>query len=139
MTDRESTVRDHLGQSHADSLRSVSECADAVADCWEGPATTDRDRVVGPMRRALESAGTLSRFPQLLASTAGALGEDLSASPVAAPPYVLVTSVGPVLRATLSRDRLVVTLRVFDVQRGATTRYRRRPVPPAETVDVAFR
>jgi hypothetical protein len=110
-----------------------------VAEGWEGAVTTDRDRVVAPMRRGLESAGTLSRFPQLLASTAAALGETLSASPVAAPPYVVVTSVGPVLRATLSRDRLVVTLRVFEVQRGTTTRYRRRRVPPEETVDVAFR
>jgi hypothetical protein len=56
----------------------------------------------------------------------------MPAPPVAAPPYVVVTSEGVVLRATIPDGRLVVTLRVFDVERGAETRYVRR-----STVDVS--
>ena len=44
--------------------------------------------------------------------------ERLSADPVAAPPYVVVTSEGVLLRATLD-DRLLVRVRVFGLSTDA--------------------
>jgi hypothetical protein len=80
------------------------------------------------------------------AAAAAAAGGQLQAEPVAAPPYVAVTSVGPVLRATLPGGRLVVTVRVFAVERGsegtdgaAGVRYTRGPEMAAEGLAVEFR
>ena len=83
----------------------------------------------------------LAAFPAVLRECVAAAGGQLRAEPVAAPPYVVVTSVGPVLRATLDEGRLVVTLRVFAVERpdalGAW--YVRRGQSAADVVDVAVR
>jgi hypothetical protein len=71
----------------------------------------------------------------------GALaGGRLQADPVPAPPYVVVTSVGPLLRATLEAGRLVVTVRAFRVERGdGGTRYVRDATDPSAAVAVELR
>jgi len=48
-----------------------------------------------------------------------ATGYDLRASPVAGPPYVVVTSCGPVLRATIDPGRLVIRFDAFEVVRDS--------------------
>lgn len=121
-------------------------CADGVAGRWDGDATTDRDRVVGPLERALDRAGVTGRLPDVLADAVGVAGGTLRAEPVAAPPSVTITSVGPVLRATLPDGRLVVTIRAFAVERGsdstdgaAGARYTRGSGTAAEALAVEFR
>jgi hypothetical protein len=117
---------------HAALLDGVAACADAVASSWpewtpSGPtdgstadrATTTRDRVVPPLRTLLAERGLLDACRATLADALDATGTELPATPVAAPPYVAVTSVGPVLRATLPAGRLVLTLGVFEVERAA--------------------
>lgn len=160
MPDVPSTVRAHLREEHADVLAGVEWCADAVVAGWDDqpaapddrpatapeghpatapddrPATTDRDAVVGPLRAALQRAGLLDRFPVVLTDSVRAAGFSLPASPVPAPPYVVVTSRGPVLRATVDAGRLVVTFEVFTVERGETVRYVRTTDDP---LDVRFR
>jgi hypothetical protein len=75
----------------------------------------------------------------VLAGAVSAVGEQLQARPVAGPPYVVVTSVGPVLRATLAERRMVVTLELFTVEHdGDDPRYARRPTD-ADSVAVEFR
>jgi hypothetical protein len=130
-------ARDHLLAEHRDPLATVLDCADAVAAGWEGGATTDPDAVRGPLRAALDRAGVFERLPDLLVTAVRAGGGGLRGRPVAAAPYVTVTSRGPVLRGTLDPGRLVVSLGVFAVGR-APVRYTRsaRRVKDALTVEL---
>lgn len=132
-------VRRYVLAEHADVVEAVIDCADAVAADWSDDTTTDRDAVVPPLAEVLRTTGVLGRLPLVLAGAVEATGNTLSAPPVAAPPYVAVTSRGPVLRATLPDDRLVVTLAVFAVERGETVRYRRGGTTARESVEVALR
>ena len=119
------TVRAHLLDAHTDLLDAVLACADVVADSWDGDATPDR-------------AGVLDRLPAVLAEAVDALGAELPAQPVAAPPYVAITSVGPVLRATLDAGRLVVTIHAFGIECDPT-RYVRGPADPNVALAVELR
>ncbi|WP_284031236.1 hypothetical protein [Halobaculum lipolyticum] len=134
-------VRERLLAEHAALFDGVAACADAVASRWDGDATADRDAVVPALREALEAAGLLRALPALLATAADALGARLPATPVAAPPYLVVTATGPVVRATLPEvGRLVVSLDVFAVDRsGETPRYRRVDAPAGAVLSVAVR
>ncbi|EMA49888.1 hypothetical protein [Halococcus salifodinae] len=137
-TSAPATVREHLLTTHADLLDAVLACADAVADSWDGATTSDRAAVVDPFKRALDRAGVLNRLAAALAGAVDTLDEELPAQPVAAPPYVAITSVGPVLRATLDSERLVVTIHAFAVERDPT-RYVRGPADPADALAVELR
>jgi hypothetical protein len=135
-------VRAHLLDERRDLCSTVADCADAVAAGWPDEGTTGRDAVVGPLRATLERAGVLGQFPVVLRECVAAAGSRLRAEPVPAPPYVVVTSVGPVLRATLDDGRLVVTFRVFAVERGgggSPARYVRSGRSAEEVVAVAVR
>ncbi|WP_336363882.1 hypothetical protein [Halalkalicoccus salilacus] len=137
MNDPERRVRDRLLAAHAGPLAATIERADAVAASWDGPVTR-REQVVEPLRAVLERAGLLERYPPMLVDAAEVLCSTLPASPVAAPPYVTVTSRGPVLRATLSEGRLVVRIDVFAVERDPV-RYVRRGRRPADVLHVERR
>jgi hypothetical protein len=135
----EATVRASLHREHADLLATAEQCADAVAGAWDGETTTDRSAVVPPLETTLRESGVHARLPTVLAGAVSAVGEQLQAEPVAGPPYVVVTSVGPMLRATLPERRVVVTIRLFTIRRdGDAPRYARR-ADDAEPVEVAFR
>ncbi|MEF8840838.1 MAG: hypothetical protein V5A62_04340 [Haloarculaceae archaeon] len=135
-------VREHLLGHRRGTVEATVECAGCVAAAWPGAETTDRERVVDPLRAALSEAGLLGAYPSVLVECVAAAGGELRAEPVAAPPYVTVTSVGPVLRATLDGGRLVVTLGVFDVEREAgdgRPRYVRGVATPEAAVRVEVR
>ncbi|UPV76460.1 hypothetical protein M0R89_20065 (plasmid) [Halorussus limi] len=139
MTDLEAPARERVLDAHAETVEAVLDCADAVAESWDGPTTTDAEAVADPLRAELDAAGAWERLPDLLADAVGATGRSLSASPVAAPPYVTATSRGPMLRATLPDGRLVVLLRAFEIDReSADPRYRRGPSTPEAAVRVEF-
>jgi hypothetical protein len=126
-------VRERLLAEHAGSIDRVWEAADGVVTAWPDTETTDRAAVVDPLERRLRADRTLDRLLSLLETATTALGTRLPATPVAAPPYLVVTATGPILRATLSDrgDRLVVELRAFVVDRtGGEPTYRR--VEPAD-------
>jgi hypothetical protein len=133
-------ARVHLLAERRDLVATVLDCADAVAADWDGDTTSDADRV-GPLLRAtLARAGVIERLPNALRECVAAAGGQLRAEPVAAPPYVVVTSTGPLLRATLDGGRLVVTLRAFRVERGdAGPRYVRDATRVAAAVEVEVR
>ncbi|WP_306057918.1 hypothetical protein [Natronococcus wangiae] len=103
----------------------VNDCADQVAEPWDTSRTTNPNRVVTPFRTALESTGLLEQLPRLLADAVDAAGCELQARPVAAPPYVTVTSRGPILRATIDPGRLVICFDAFEVVRNPVPAYRR--------------
>ncbi|EMA39942.1 hypothetical protein [Halococcus hamelinensis] len=135
---RTAAVHEAVLDRHADLLEAVLACADWVADSWDSEGTTDRAAVVDPFEHALEHTGVHRRLPAVLVTAVDAIGGSLSAEPVAAPPYVTVTSRGPVLRATLETDRLVLTVRAFDVERDPT-RYVRGATAVEDVLGVEFR
>ncbi|WP_243700497.1 hypothetical protein [Halorussus pelagicus] len=134
------SARRFLLNSHRETVESVLDCADAVAETWDAETTGDPGAVADPLRAALDAAGVWPRLPDLLVGAVRATGRSLSASPVAAPPYVTATSRGPVLRASLSDGRLVVLLRVFEIERTSADRsqYARGPETPEQAVHVEF-
>jgi hypothetical protein len=133
-------AREYLRSERRDTVVRTLDCATAVAAGWEDGATTDREQVVPPLRAALDRAGVLDSLPTVLSECVAAAGGELRATPVAAPPYVVITSVGPVLRATLEAGRLVVTIGAFRVERrDGTTRYVHHDPSPADAVSVARR
>lgn len=117
-------AREHLRSEHRDLLATTLDSAAAVAAGFEttvdgDPATRESSGVRENLRTALDRAGALDAFPAALAGAVDAAGATIPAPPVAAPPYVAVTSTGPVLRATLGDARLVVRVAVFEVVDGA--------------------
>lgn len=131
-------ARRHLLDAHRTELAGVLDCADAVAASWDGDAVHDRDQVVEPLRAALDREGVVPRFPDMLRGAVEAAGRDLRGQPVAAPPYVAVTSRGPVLRATTDDGRLVVTVVAFAVE-GDPVRYVRAGGDPPTALSVEWR
>ena len=133
-------ARDHVLAARRPLVEGVLACADRVAADWDGTGTTDRAAVVDPFESLLGASGLLETFPTVLAECVEAAGASLSARPVAAPPYVVVTSAGVLLRATLDGGRLVVTFRAFEVDRtGERPRYVRGPTDPEAAVEVELR
>lgn len=127
------------------TVEAVLACADAVAEAWDGRTTTDPGAVAGPLRDELEAAGVWTRLPDVLAGAVDAAGCSASASPVADPPYVVATSRGPMLRATVDGERpgtderrLVVLVRAFAVERDPV-RYARGPATPDAAVCATFK
>lgn len=75
----------------------------------------------------------------LLAAGTEPLRGGLASTPVAAPPYLVVTGRGPVCRGTLdSGARLVVEVVLFGVERRPP-RYRYRDPSPEECLVVSLR
>ena len=108
-------ARDHVESEHADVVVAVETCADAVAESWDGNRTTDASAVADRLEACLGEHGVLEALTRVLAGAVDAAGGELRAEPVAAPPYVVVTSRGPLLRATLDGGRLVVRIGAFRV------------------------
>jgi hypothetical protein len=137
VNDTERRIRERLLATRSEPLAATIEAADAVAASWDGPATR-REAVVEPLSALLEHAGLREGYPALLATGAEVLGEPLPAPPVAAPPYVVITGTGPVLRASLPSGRLVLRLAVFAIERDPK-RYVRCGERPEEILEVELR
>ena len=118
-------VRRRIEREHGSVVYGIECCANAVTESWETPHCEDASAIAQPLRDRLESAGLLSALSLVLTDLVESAGFTLSAPPVAAPPYVVVTSRGPILRATIAPGRLVVRFEVFEVTREPNTRYRR--------------
>ncbi len=132
---RAAVARRRLLRGHADTLAGVIDAADEVTD---GTARTESQAVTEPLSAALSDRDLPGRLLDALADAVDAVGESLPHDPVPEPPYLAVTSRGPVLRATLSEGRLVVVVGVFDVDRTGDRRYVRTGETPAEVVRVEF-
>ncbi|WP_435196070.1 hypothetical protein [Natronomonas sp. EA1] len=135
---RASDVRDFLLSEHREFVTTTLACADSVAAGWDGESTTDRAQVVPPFETLLERSGVLPAAPSVLAGCVAAAGERLGAQPVAAPPYVVVTGEGLLLRATLDEKRLLVRVRAFTLERDPP-RYVRGPEAPEDALEITVR
>ena len=136
MNEGTSHLEDRLLTIHRDCVDETIACGDAVADRWEQSWTTDRSALVPPLESELSQRGMLEHYPIILSDLVTEAGHDLPAQPVAAPPYIVVTSTGPLLRATLADGRLLVAFRLFDVEHGDETRYVRRGSTHESVVEV---
>jgi hypothetical protein len=117
-------VRRRIADEWRPVVASIGDCADQVAAPWDTARTTEPDHVVVPLRATLEASGVLDQLPRLLVDVVDAAGFELTAPPVPAPPYVVVTSRGPVLRATIDPGRLVIRFDAFEIVRDPVPAYR---------------
>ena len=123
-------ARRRIQENHRSVVADIDDCADRVAEPWDTSRTTNPDAVVEPFHAALAERGLLEQLSYVLADVVEATGYDLRETPVPAPPYVVVTSRGPVLRGTIDPGRLVIEFDAFEVVRDSdpagTAAYRRR-------------
>lgn len=109
------SARAYVREEQTNVVAVVEACADAVAESWAGETTDDASLVADRMEACLSEHGVLEALPGVLVGAVEAAGGEIQAAPVAAPPHVVVTSRGPLLRATLPGGRLVVRFEGFRV------------------------
>ena len=125
---------------HRDVLEATVDAADAVAA--DPGALAEGATLRRRLRERLAGRNLLARYPGVLRTAVAAAGCDLAADPVPAPPYVVVTSTGPLLRGSTATGRLLVAVRTVAVRRNTniehdtTIRYRRTGASAADTVDI---
>jgi hypothetical protein len=121
-------AREHLLAERRDLIAATLDCADRVA----GAGTDGRVREL--LADCLRERGLLGRFPDALAGAVAAAGYEMPAAPAPAPPYVVVTDAGVLLRATLPPGRLVATVEAFSVERDPRRYVRAGDSPEAALV-----
>ena len=133
-------ARERVLAEHRDILEATVDAADAVA---ADPGTLAEGATLRcRFRDRLAERDLLARYPAVLRTAVAAAGGNLAADPVPAPPYVVVTSTGPLLRGSTATGRLLVAVRTFSVRRntniGCDTedRYRRTGASVADAVDI---
>lgn len=126
-------VHEYCLREHRTCITTVLAAADFVVEPANGISITTGPG--DPLRERLTRANVIERLPTILAGASKLLDTPLAAEPVAAPPYVVVTNVGPIMRATLHDRRLVITIEAFRVDRN-THRYVRTTNSPAEALTV---
>lgn len=142
----EDVVADRLRTQHRELLVTISDCAAAVAADFEtrvgdAPATTESKKISSPLLTTLSNAGVYAQLPAVLADVVSDAGYQLPAPPVAAPPYVVIASTGPILRATVPPGRLVISVRLFEPVRTdqSLVYVCRQPETEIPAVDVELR
>ena len=128
-------AREHVRDAHRETVAAVLERADEAAATLDEPAS--RGAVVAAMESAVDD-DLRDALVDLLRGAVDATGRGLPAEPVPAPPYLVSTARGPLVRATVDDGRLVVLLRAFE-RDGAAGGYVRAGTNPSEAVEVRFR
>ncbi|MFB6104805.1 MAG: hypothetical protein ABEJ57_06980 [Halobacteriaceae archaeon] len=116
--DESVSVARAIRATHESVLAAVDRRGTEVTREWPADGLGDGRRAATDLDTAFRAEGILERLPPVLETAAATLGTAPVADPVAAPPYVVVTSRGPVLRATLPRWRVVLTLAVVTIETG---------------------
>ena len=107
-------------------LSRIETAADRVVDTWPGETVTDPSAVRKPFADAIADLDVPTMAVALIESVTDRFGLEPVASPVPAPPYVVVTTGGIVLRSTLADGRLVMELATFEVRTRPSRAYERR-------------
>lgn len=113
---RVDAVRERVLADHRETLAATHDAADAVAA--DAAALADGAILRRRLRTRLGDRGLLARYPDVLRTAVDAAGLSLAAEPVAAPPYVVVASRGPLCRGSTDDGRLVLAVRVFALRAG---------------------
>ncbi len=91
-----------------------------------------------PLDNLLQERGLLAPLLATLETTAATLGEEIRGAPVAAPPYYVVTSCGPLCRGTLADGRrLMIEFEIFEVE-TRPRRYRFCDPRPKECLQITL-
>lgn len=131
-------IRERVLQRHAATISCAIEAANAVADKWPTDTSPPEATVRAELREELARRNAFGSFVDVLSTAVDASElEDVPAL-VPAPPYVTVTSLGPVLRATGTNGRLVLTFEVFIIDRGPPIRYRRTGDHATEVLTIEY-
>lgn len=131
--DLERTVLAECPETIAAAVAAGSDAAGAVDSPCRDPG-----RLRAAIERALERRSLPEPLVGALSVAAGALGTPIRGEPVPAPPYLAVTSRGPVCRATLADGRrLLVRVELFAVERRPRE-YRFRDPSPETALNVAL-
>ncbi len=135
----ETAIRERLLADHRDTIVATFDAAKAAAERWEG-STADRTVVVATLSDELTERALQNRLPAVIETAAEAADIELPAPPVPAPPYVVMTGRGPILRATGERRRVVIVVAAFAAvgrtERGP--RYRFRGANPMDALTVSI-
>ena len=135
-------ARERVLAEHREVLEATLDAADAVAA--ESDALSEGRTLRRRLRERLAARDLLACYPAVLGTAVAAAGRDLAADPVPAPPHVVVTSTGPLLRGSTSDGRLLVTVRTFAVRTDSNIggdigiRYRRTGASAADTLDITL-
>jgi hypothetical protein len=125
----ESKVSDRILTTHRRTVDEILDVAEAVVETT-GERTSTAETIVEPLRARLEERSLVERLRDVLVTGVAATDERLQAAPIAGPPYVVVTSRGPLCRGTLTDGRrLVVELQLFAVERRPRTYSYLAPTP----------
>lgn len=139
MTPTESAVRSRVVEEHRATLRSLVDLGRQVAATWPDCATTEASAVRSSLEHALETTGLADAVLDMLRVGADTLDEPLQARLLPAPPYLAITSRGPICRATISGDRrLVLLVELFEIDRTGPS-YRFVDPSPEECLTVRIR
>jgi len=131
-------IRRRILQDHEETLASVLAAADVVAADWETDRTTRRSAVSDPLEAELRHRNLEGPLLEVLGTAASAVGRELPAEPVPAPPYLAVNGRGALLRAVVDGGRIVVTIAVFAVERDPVG-YVRVGDCPEDVLEVAVK
>lgn len=122
--DGTSTVVAAVLDSHRQTVEAVVAAGRDVAAGWPGRTASDRAAIVGPLESRLDDRNLTDKLVPILRTAVDATGLKIAGTPVPAPPYVVVTSRGPLCRGTVAGgSRLVVRVELFAVERDPP-RYR---------------
>lgn len=131
MTEAEAVVRRTILDTHEETLTQVVEAGRMVAADWGRDTVRESGAVVDPLETLLDERGLSTQLLDVLSTAVGATDSTLSGTPVAAPPYLVVTSRGPLCRGTLADGRrLLVELVLFGVERRPPSYRFLDPSPP---------
>jgi hypothetical protein len=131
-------LRRRLLAEHADTIRDVVDAGTAVTTAIEEWPVADGTVIRVPLDRLLEERGLPTPLLATLETTAATLGEEIRGAPVAAPPYYVVTSRGPLCRGTLTDGRrLVIEFELFEVN-TRPRRYRFCDPSPEECLQITL-
>lgn len=106
-------IADKLRATHSETIAVIGASADSVQNCLDA-SSANRDTVVGELKAELRRRNRYAVLPELLETAIQTIGLELPTEPVAAPPFVVITGRGPVLRAVFEAGRLIVRIRVFE-------------------------
>lgn len=116
--------------THRQTVADLCALGRTVAASWTGKTVSEGSQVTDPLARQLDDAGLREQLLSAITTGVDATGGELPGSPVPAAPYVVVTSRGPLCRATLDDGRRVVLLfELFAVERRPRTYRFRDPSP----------
>lgn len=132
-------VHRRILDEHRETVAAVVDAGTAVAAAVDSWPVTDGTRLRRPLDGVLGERGLLAPLLAVLATGADALDTEIRGNPVTAPPYLVVTSRGPLCRGTLADGRrLVVELSLFAVE-TRPRRYRFRDPTVEDCLQVTLR